>query len=262
MQRIFTPRSMCFSSERFTYTTQLIPLAAICAVLGRSKCNEPNTIKILSRWYWCGILGEMYGGANETRYAYDIEDVVDEVSGHPSLMRTINSAVFSSTRLLTLQTRLSAAYKGVMALLYKEKCCDFMNNTTIDIVNSMLESPDIHHIFPEAYCVKKGIKREKYNSIINKTPILPATNRSIGGNAPSEYLKTILKKVNGLTENELQRRVESHFIDYTKLKVNDFNGCFISRAKSILNLIEKAMDKPITDRDAESTRTQFGESLM
>ena len=34
------------------------------------------------------------------------------------------------------------------------------------------------------------------------------------------------------------------------------------RAKSILNLIEKAMDKPITDRDAESTRTQFGESLM
>ena len=110
--------------------------------------------------------------------------------------------------------------------------------------------------------MKKGIKREKYNSIINKTPILPATNRSIGGNAPSEYLKTILKKVDGLTENELQRRVESHFIDYTKLKVNDFNGCFISRAKSILNLIEKAMDKPITDRDAESTRTQFGESLM
>lgn len=259
----FLLRDQCVFRQRdLPYTTQLIPLAAICAVLGRSKCNEPNTIKILSRWYWCGILGEMYGGANETRYAYDIEDVVDEVSGHPSLMRTINSAVFSSTRLLTLQTRLSAAYKGVMALLYKEKCCDFMNNTTIDIVNSMLESPDIHHIFPEAYCVKKGIKREKYNSIINKTPILPATNRSIGGNAPSEYLKTILKKVNGLTENELQRRVESHFIDYTKLKVNDFNGCFISRAKSILNLIEKAMDKPITDRDAESTRTQFGESLM
>lgn len=259
----FLLRDQCVFRQRdLPYTTQLIPLAAICAVLGRSKCNEPNTIKILSRWYWCGILGEMYGGANETRYAYDIEDVVDEVSGHPSLMRTINSAVFSSTRLLTLQTRLSAAYKGVMALLYKEKCCDFMNNTTIDIVNSMLESPDIHHIFPEAYCVKKGIKREKYNSIINKTPIHPATNRSIGGNAPSEYLKTILKKVNGLTENELQRRVESHFIDYTKLKVNDFNGCFISRAKSILNLIEKAMDKPITDRDAESTRTQFGESLM
>ena len=82
----------------------------------------------------------------ETRYAYDIEDMVEEVNGRPNAMHTINSAVFSSTRLLTLQTRLSAAYKGIMALLYKEMCRDFMNNTTIDIVNSMLESPDIHHI--------------------------------------------------------------------------------------------------------------------
>ena len=223
--------------------------------------NEPNTIKTLSRWYWCGILGEMYGGANETRYAYDIEDMVEEVNGRPNAMHTINSAVFSSTRLLTLQTRLSAAYKGIMALLYKEKCRDFMNNTTIDIVNSMLESPDIHHIFPEAYCEKMGIKRERYNSIINKTPILPATNRSIGGNAPSEYLGAILKKVDGLNEDELQARVESHFIDYSELKADNFNGYFIDRAKSLLNLIEKAMNKPVTDRDAENTLDQFGASL-
>lgn len=192
-----------FRQRDLPYTTQLIPLAAICAFLGKSKCNEANTISVLSKWYWCGILGEMYGGANETRYANDIEDVVDEVFGRTNPARTVNSAFFASTRLLTLQTRLSAAYKGIMALLYKEKCRDFMNDTTIDIVNSMLESPDIHHIFPEAYCVKQGIKRQRYNSIVNKTPILPATNRSIGGNAPSEYTKTILKKVSGLTETEL-----------------------------------------------------------
>lgn len=258
----FLLRDQCVFRQRdLPYTTQLIPLAAICAVLGKSKCNEPNTIKTLSRWYWCGILGEMYGGANETRYAYDIEDMVEEVNGRPNAMHTINSAVFSSTRLLTLQTRLSAAYKGIMALLYKEKCRDFMNNTTIDIVNSMLESPDIHHIFPEAYCEKMDIKRERYNSIINKTPILPATNRSIGGNAPSEYLGAILKKVDGLTENELQARVESHFINYAELKADDFNGYFIDRAKSLLNLIEKAMNKPVTDRDAENTLDQFGASL-
>ena len=173
----------------------MIPLAAICAVLGKSRCNEPNTIKILSRWYWCGILGEMYGAANETRYANDIEDVIDEINGEPNQMRTVNASFFSSTRLLTLQTRQSAAYKGIMALLYKEKCRDFMNDTTIDKINSMIESPDIHHIFPEAFCKKENIPREKYNSIINKTPILPATNRSIGGNAPSKYTKSILKKV-------------------------------------------------------------------
>ena len=251
-----------FRQRDLPYTTQLIPLAAICAFLGKSKCNEANTISVLSKWYWCGILGEMYGGANETRYANDIEDVIDEVFGRPNPGRTVNSAFFASTRLLTLQTRLSAAYKGIMALLYKEKCRDFMNDTTIDIVNSMLESPDIHHIFPEAYCVKQGIKRQRYNSIVNKTPILPATNRSIGGNAPSEYTKTILKKVSGLTEAELKERIESHCVDYDALIRDDFDTYFVDRAKKLLGLIEKAMGKPVSDRDAEITIEQFGASLM
>lgn len=251
-----------FRQRDLPYTTQLIPLAAICAFLGKSKCNEANTISVLSKWYWCGILGEMYGGANETRYANDIEDVVDEVFGRPNPARTVNSAFFASTRLLTLQTRLSAAYKGIMALLYKEKCRDFMNDTTIDIVNSMLESPDIHHIFPEAYCVKQGIKRQRYNSIVNKTPILPTTNRSIGGNAPSEYTKTILKKVSGLTEAELKERIESHCVDYDALVRDDFDSYFVDRAKKLLGLIEKAMGKPVSDRDAEITVEQFGASLM
>lgn len=251
-----------FRQRDLPYTTQLIPLAAICAFLGKSKCSEANTISILSKWYWCGILGEMYGGANETRYANDIEDVVDEVFGRPNQARTVNSAFFSSTRLLTLQTRLSAAYKGIMALLYKEKCRDFMNDTTIDIVNSMLESPDIHHIFPEVYCTKKGIKRQRYNSIVNKTPILPATNRSIGGNAPSEYTKTILKKVNGLTEAILKERIESHCVNYDALVRDDFDVYFVDRAKKLLGLIEKAMGKPVSDRDAEITVEQFGASLL
>lgn len=250
-----------FRMRDLPYTTQLIPLAAICAVLGKSKCSEPNTIKILEQWYWCGILGEMYGGANETRYANDIEDIIDEIYGNPNKSRTVNAAFFSATRLLTLQSRLSAAYKGIMALLYKEKCRDFMNNTTIDIVNSMLQTPDVHHIFPEAYCEKVGIKRQKYNSIVNKTPILPETNRAIGGNAPSQYTRAILKKVAGLTEDELRQRIESHFVNYDALIANDFDTYFIDRAKKLLDLIESAMGKPVADRNAENTIQLFGASL-
>lgn len=250
-----------FRQRDLPYSTQLIPLAAICATLGKTKCNEPNTTAILSKWYWCGILGEMYGGANETRYANDIEDVVDEVFGRVNPSRTINSAFFSSTRLLTLQTRLSAAYKGIMALLYKEKCRDFMNDITIDMVNSSIVSPDIHHIFPEAYCEKTGIKREKYNSIVNKTPILPETNRSIGGNAPSYYIESILKKVKGLDESELKSRIESHCINYEYLAKDDFDSYFVERAKKLLKLIENAMGKNVSDKSSEATTEQFGKSL-
>ena len=250
-----------FRQRDLPYNTQLIPLAAICAYLGKSKCNEPNTTKILTRWYWCGILGEMYGGANETKYANDIEDVVNEVMGRPSLNRTVNAAFFSSTRLLTMQSRLSAAYKGIMALLYKEHCRDFMNDTTIDLVNSMVDTPDIHHIFPQKYCEDHHIKKQKYNSIVNKTPILPETNRAIGGDAPSIYTKRIMKKVKDLTEDALQERIESHLVDYNALITDNFDVYFIERAKKLLDLIEKAMGKKVADRESDNTIEQFGASL-
>lgn len=166
------------------------------------------------------------------------------------------------TRLLTLQTRLSAAYKGIMALLYKADCRDFMDNSKMNLVNSVILSPDIHHIFPEAYCQKVGIKRQKYNSIVNKTPILPPTNRSIGGDSPSKYIQTILNKVDGLTENELKDRIESHMINFEYLKQNDFDNYFIDRAKKLLNLIENAMGKNVSDRGSDDTIEQFGKSLI
>ncbi len=250
-----------FRRRDLPYTTQIIPLAAICAYLGKSKCNKPTTIGILSKWYWNGILGEMYGSANETRYANDIEDVVNEVEGKPSANRTVNGASFSSIRLLSMQSRLSAAYKGIMALLYKQKCKDFVNDITIDLVSSMANPPDIHHIFPQKYCVDHNLPREKWNSIVNKTPLLAESNRAIGGHAPSEYIPIILQKAKGLTEAELRERIESHFINYDYLKSDDFDDYFIDRAKKLLGLIENAMGKKVADRGAEITIKQFGRSL-
>ena len=137
-----------------------------------------------------------------------------------------------------------------------------MNDTTIDIVNSMVESPDIHHIFPQKYCEKQHIKRQKYNSIVNKTPLLPETNRAIGGEAPSVYTQRILKKVKGLTEETLRERIESHLVNYNALIADDFDAYFVDRAKKMLDLIESAMGKKVADRGAENTIEQFGASLM
>lgn len=260
LARKFLFSQYVFRQRDLPYTTQIIPLAAICAVIGKSAFDEPRTRDILSQWFWCGIMGEMYGGANETRYANDIEDVVAAINGQPSLNRTINSAFFSSTRLLSLQTRLSAAYKGIMALVYRESCRDFYKGTTMDIVKSMDEAPDIHHIFPEIYCIKMGYGKEKWNSIVNKTPLLPESNRSIGGDAPSVYCKKIMKKAQ-IDESQLRLRVESHLIDYKAFIADDFDSYFIARAKRLLGVIESAMGKNVADKNAEQTIQQFGCSL-
>ncbi len=33
------------------------------------------------RWYWCGVFGELYGGANESRFAYDMQEVLAWLDG-------------------------------------------------------------------------------------------------------------------------------------------------------------------------------------
>ena len=179
LARKFLFSQYVFRMRDLPYTTQLIPLAAICAEIGKTTFNQPQTQNILSKWFWCGIMGEMYGGANETRYANDMEDVVAEIRGNESQNRTINAAYFSATRLISLQTRNSAAYKGIMALVYRGRCHDFVQGTTIDIVKSMDEAPDIHHsifvgythdeIAPTKGSVKLGVTTALASFIVEAT---------------------------------------------------------------------------------------------
>ncbi len=58
------------------YRSQLIPLAAIMVHLGEKWLERPIQTK-LAQWFWSGVLGEMYGGAVETRIALDLAQVLD-----------------------------------------------------------------------------------------------------------------------------------------------------------------------------------------
>ena len=59
----------------------------------------------------------------------------------------------------------------------------------------------------------------------------------------------------------MKGRIESHLINYKSLATDDFDTYFIDRAKKILDLIEIAMNKPVSDRNAEITVQQFGAAL-
>lgn len=65
-----------------------------------------------------------------------------------------------------------------------------------------------------------------------------------------------------MTEDVLKERIESHCIDYKALITDDFHAYFINRAKKLLRLIEKAMGKPVSNWEADTTVEQFGEKLV
>lgn len=178
-QRIFKGRDL-------PYQTQLVPLAAILAELGSGWENDAVRQK-LARWYWSGVFGELYGSAVESRFAFDIWDFQPWVHGGPE-PQPVQRASVEEKRLRTLRSRLSAAYKGVHALLMKSGAGDFKSGQPYDQSVFCDENVDIHDIFPEAWCKSKKVEPAIYNSIVNKTPLASGTNRMLGGAAPSSYL--------------------------------------------------------------------------
>lgn len=226
------------------YQSQIVPLAAIIADIGDAWEHEANRSKLV-RWYWNGVFGELYGSSVESRIARDFMEVPRWLNGGPE-PSTVSETIFRADRLKTMRMRLSAAYKGMNALLMKEGAQDFRSGQKFDHTVFFGENVDIHHIFPQDWCKKQEIKPVEFDSIINKTPLSFRTNRIIGGVAPSEYLAKLEKgdaQTPAISPQNLDNYLRSHLIDPVILRSNDFNAFMIDRQKRLLGLIEQATGK-------------------
>lgn len=238
-----------FYDTRFLpYGSQLVPLAAIFGVLGKDADTQGAQAKI-ARWFWCGVMGELYGGTTETRFSRDLPDVVEWVRGG-SEPRTVTEASFSPARLLTLRTRNSAAYKGVYALLLSAGARDWRTGDQATTDTYFDTAMDIHHIFPKAWSQKQGLSPQRYDSIVNKTPLSAHTNRVIGGRAPSDYLERLAHGAD-IDATGLDQNVATHFVDAAYLRCDDFDGFFAARSRAILTRIEQATGKSVVQGRVE-----------
>jgi hypothetical protein len=237
-----------FTASDLPYRTQLVPLAAIRVAIG-PKIDNHGILARIRQWYWCGVLGELYGGATETRFARDLEQVVEWAQGSNMVPGTVEAASFRAGRLLTLRTRNSAAYKGIYSLLMRNGCLDWQKHKNISMANFFDYRVDIHHIFPKAWCSNHGVDLGRQESIVNKTAISFDTNRSIGGRAPQDYLRLVEKKA-GIPAEKLDSIVATHAIDPRTLRSGDFDAFFADRRSRLIALISEAMGKAVTMEDA------------
>ena len=244
----FLNRQKIYRAIDVPYQTQLVPLAAILASLGDDGGKIGPQDKI-SRWYWCGVFGEMYAGSTDTQASLDFSEVTSWVKGEGNEPTIFRDANFHANRVLDLRTRGSAAYKGCYALLVSYGCHDFLMEKTTEDMERRSEDIDIHHIFPKDWCKKQKITKEFYDNIINKTPLSASTNRMIGGKAPSEYLSEIQKKAGIDTTDKMDEILVSHLISANTLRVDDFWGFFEARKRTLLEAIKKAMGKKVIPED-------------
>jgi hypothetical protein len=236
-----------FARRNIPYPKQLVPLAAIKIVLGNTA-DLISTSERLVRSYWCGVLGELYGSAIETRFARDIEMVPGwATSDSDTPPRIVQDANFTESRLHSLRTRNAAAYKGIAALILAGGARDWMEDKALDKVQYVDLAVDIHHVFPQKWCNDNGIDDEHRESIVNKTAISARTNRTIGGAARRT------------TSQSSRRAPASSRRDSTSFSPP--TACFATRRESLCQLVEAAIGKTV-QRDidqgfAEEDSAQF-----
>ena len=236
-----------FDAKFLPYPKQLVPLAVVRVLLGKDADLHGVRTR-LGEWFWCGVLGELYGGSIETRFARDVEQVPawargDDAAAQP---RTIADFGFQASRLLTLRTRNAAAYKGIYALFLAHGARDWKYDQALDKVQYVTLAVDIHHVFPYRWCLDNGIDPALRESIVNKTPLSAATNREIGGVAPSRYLPLIEQKAR-LSGEQLDTLLASHAVDAAALRADDFDAHFRSRKAAIVRMIERATGRKVQD---------------
>ena len=230
-------------SRDVPYATQLVPLAAILADIG-DRWEQDAARRKLIRWFWCGVFGELYGSAVETRFAKDFWEVPLWLDGGPE-PASVREAVFRADRLDTMTSRLSAAYKGVHALLMREGARDFRSGQSFDDTVHFGEAFDVHHIFPRAWCERNRVPRSRYDTVVNKTPLTARTNRIIGGSAPSHYLGE-LRKAGAISKDViLDQHVATHAINADLLRANAFEDFYAARRERLLGLIQASMGQDV-----------------
>lgn len=236
------------------YPPQIVALAATFAILGQ-RAQTAAAKEKLAQWFWSITFGELYGSSTESRMARDVPELVDWIASDGPKPRSLEEAIFQQDRLRSLRSRLSAAYKGLHAVLMGRGCQDFITGRPVDIMTFFNNKIDIHHIFPRDWCEKQNILPAVYNSIVNKTPLSKQSNIAIGGKAPSEYLRRIEEK-HGIAPDKLDAILRTHLIEPALLRADDFQGFFDARIKALSTLVADAMRKPVVE-EAGSNEPEF-----
>jgi hypothetical protein len=132
---------------------------------------------------------------------------------------------------------------------------DWSTGEEINDVLYFEQKVESHHIFPVSWCRKHDIDPKKYNCLVNRTPLSAKTNKKIGSKAPSVYLKEFERS--GTSPEKLDDMLRSHAIEPEFLRQDDFEGFFAARTKALMELIGKAMGKPLIIEPFEPSVAEY-----
>mgnify|MGYP003292131721 FL=1 len=186
----------------------------------------------VQKWYVMSVLTSRYGASPESQMERDLRAIKDKgfLRFYDEVMANYGDDYWNVSLPQTLQTSSSTAPAFCVFLAAQCKMSEdsFLGNGAK--VRDLIDTADIHHLFPKKYLQKEGIKTTiRYNQVANYAVLSKPVNIAIGAKPPYEYMKeindacmngqeskyTTIKTLEDLETNCLLNCIPSGFKDMT-----------------------------------------------
>lgn len=252
IKKLRSPREFGAITPTFMPYPSIIPAftAINKYIIDKGYKNILDVNAKVKKWYWASIFTENYSSSVESTSAKDFTDLKkwfeDDTLEPESYLRFCNE--FETQDLSKNVQKGGAIYNAIFNILILNEARDWYTSDLPEY-----ETLDDHHIVPNSWGRKHNVSN--INSILNRTPLSPETNRNIiRDRMPSEYLKE-MKENNG--ESKFYSILESHLISKSASDIlmrqpfteEDFNEFLREREKTIKNyvksnIINEALELP------------------
>jgi len=251
LQALKNPRDFGAISSKFLPYPSIIPaLSAVKAyVADEDLKNKVDIHSKIRKWYWASIFLNRYSSSVEStstrdymalkRWFNDEDEELECVADfyreykHIDLHKEVRNA--------------SAIYKAIFNLFILNEARDW---ETFDLPE--YDSLDDHHIVPKSWGKDNELGQE-INTILNKTPLSPDTNRRvIHDDLPNLYLKKLFdnndkEKVYSVLKSHLISRKAVDILLRIPFTVDDYNAFIDERRQTIIQAIENILIKEKID---------------
>jgi len=211
-------------------------ITAIAAILGKLQ-SDPRSHRLrecITKWINITSNSDRSHGSDAT-FASDVVEVakwVEDSSFSPTFLKHVSvmeSSVANvrSSRFLT-------------ALMISKHARDFALNEEVSNRTYVSRNYDTHHIFPAKWCQREGIPKKLYDSIYNKTPLAPRTNREMISDRPPSIYTAQIEASEGINRDTMDDILRSCLIDPVSFRSDDFYSFIARRRQSMLECMKEA----------------------
>lgn len=217
-------------------------LVALWADAPQGLDAEGKARLLLRKYLWRAFFSDRYEKSTGSRSAADFSELKPLVAGQggpvPSIFDEKEYPVPAAEALISAgwPKKKDRIGRAILAVALRHGGLDLADASVASRAN--LPKREYHHLFPQAFLRDKGFADVEINRALNCALVTWKTNRDISAKEPEKYLA---ERLDGTEVNqiEIETRLQSHVIPYSKLVAGNYKDFLQTRAEMIHEQLQK-----------------------